>query len=1096
MRMLRTMGASLVLLSMTILGGGSANLAAPTPAHADPTSNTQSNPLLRGNHRIPSETVNGFTLTPTKGPANKDATATITTPKPDTNYTQVSAGDTHMLAIGLDGYVYARSVGRPPTDWPNHNTFGELGTGETNSHLGWVKSATPPGVHFKEVSAGTDFSLALTDNGQIYSWGYNTYGQLGIDSGAVSIARPTLVGQGELPVGQTYTHISAGGNHSMALSSEGQVYCWGYNGYGQIGVNSNALNYNAYHPRKVVQGDLPIGQKYTSISARYDLSLAISNANHLYYWGMREYLSPGTNSARLPKLVANGDIPPGQTIKQVSGNYALATDGKVYAWPIHATSSVPQLPKLLPSSQRFTYISGPFAIDTSGHLYGSDLDGGSQDSTGTYIQITGQPDITLTHISNGFTTLSGTVPRFKFLVARDTLGNYYNVYNYSGGKGASNLRPWSKIFNQTVTITSVGFGANPVTQYWVDSRTGDWNLHVPIAPQSKVEVPVAYQVFIDSLPTTNETITLHYEYKNAYTVSFSLGDGTGHASTPLPASQEVFDQEQADWPTPLPSWSGHPFAGWFTDSGSPWNFADGVQSTMTLTARWDGDSTFTIAPATGPIRGGTTVTVSANPTRQRIRFTQVTGGSNYSLALGSNGQVYAWGANASGQLGDVTNTERHTPVRAHLPATTTYSTIAAGSQHALAIGRDGNAYTWGLNANGQLGNGNTSNSSQPVRFPLPAGVNALQGAAGADYTIILADDGNLYATGNNASGQLGDTTTTSHTSPVTIAPPAGVTFTALAAGGAHVLALTDTGRIYAWGSNSSGQLGVTGANATSPQAVPLPASITIKQIVAGDEFSAALSNNRDLYTWGNNTYGQLGDGTTTSHSAPTGIPAPSTPVRIAAGGSHMLAITNTDALYAWGANTNGQQGDGYTSPNTSPYRINPPTGITYTHLGAGTSHSLATDTNGDLYTWGNNANGQLASNDTVEQHRAINGHSFDNAITAVTLDGRPATVSSTGVGTWTGNTPAHPEANVPVTVTWTSNGETQPNYTIINGFYYYTYQTLPAAGTIPIYRLTGTTLIALSAITAVSLTGHHLTRARKRDQGKHSLRPNQTNSRS
>ncbi len=163
-------------------------------------------------------------------------------------------------------------------------------------------------------------------------------------------------------------------------------------------------------------------------------------------------------------------------------------------------------------------------------------------------------------------------------------------------------------------------------------------------------------------------------------------------------------------------------------------------------------------------------------------------GADHSLLIGSDGSLWAWGSNSSGQLGDGTTTARTTPT----PILTGVATLAAGSYHTLALKTDGSLWAWGYNYYGQLGDGTTTNRSTPTQ--VLTGVAAI--AAGGDHTLALKTDGSLWAWGANGYGQLGDGTTTNRSTPKQVLT--GVA--AIAAGGDHTLALKTDGSLWAWGS--------------------------------------------------------------------------------------------------------------------------------------------------------------------------------------------------------------------------------------------------------------------------------------------------------
>ena len=317
------------------------------------------------------------------------------------------------------------------------------------------------------------------------------------------------------------------------------------------------------------------------------------------------------------------------------------------------------------------------------------------------------------------------------------------------------------------------------------------------------------------------------------------------------------------------------------------------------------------------------------------------------------GTVTAWGYNGLGCLGDGTTVgSSTTPVSVLLPPGVTALAVAAGAFHNLAI-TDGGLYVWGDGANVPVN----------VVFP-PTATTAAAIAAGTYHSLALTDDG-LYAWGGNGSGQLGDGTTTDRTAPVQVLFPSTVTtISAIAAGAYHSLALTDDG-LYAWGSNGSGQLGNgTYAEQTVPVKVAFPSTVTTLRAISAGGFHSLAITNDGVYAWGNNTFGQLGNGTTTGSARPTKVvfqkkTRPAAVTDIAAGFWHSLAIGD-NTVYGWGFNGNGELGDGTGVAQVSPVKALFPrrTPLMVTAIAAGSMHSLAITDNG-LYAWGSNASGQL-----------------------------------------------------------------------------------------------------------------------------------------
>ena len=317
----------------------------------------------------------------------------------------------------------------------------------------------------------------------------------------------------------------------------------------------------------------------------------------------------------------------------------------------------------------------------------------------------------------------------------------------------------------------------------------------------------------------------------------------------------------------------------------------------------------------GQLGNGTTNTSQKTPVRVKtpdrstypdlpedFTYVQVSAGELYSLALGSDGNVYAWGYNSNGQLGNgTTSSYRNTPAKvgkpAGAPADFTYLQVSAGYWHSLAVGSDGNAYAWGYNSLGQLGDGTNTDRNAPVRvktpdrktYPdLPADFTYVQVGAGYRHSLALGSDGNAYAWGYNGSGELGDGTDNSRYTPVRVKTPdrktypdlpADFTYVQVSAGGDHSLAVGSDGNAYAWGYNRYDQLG---NNSYSESHVPVrvrdPASPADKsrglkatQVSAGQLHSLALGSDGNAWAWGYNYYGQLGDNSTYSKSAPVPV---------------------------------------------------------------------------------------------------------------------------------------------------------------------------------------------------------------------------------
>ena len=330
-----------------------------------------------------------------------------------------------------------------------------------------------------------------------------------------------------------------------------------------------------------------------------------------------------------------------------------------------------------------------------------------------------------------------------------------------------------------------------------------------------------------------------------------------------------------------------------------------------------------------------------------------------SFAVNEKGELYGWGYNYQGRLGDGTTTQRNTPTRIGTASNWTY--IAARDSHNLAINTKGELYAWGYNGDGRLGDGTTTNRSTPTRIGTASNWTYI--AAGDSHNLAINTKGELYAWGYNGDGRLGDGTTTNRSTPTRIGTASNWTY--IAAGDSHNLALNTEGELYAWGKNDVSQLGDgKTANRSSPTRIGNASDWA--QISVGLNHSLALNTKGELYAWGNNLEGELGDGTRITRNSPTRIGTASDWKSVSAGWGYNLAVNTKNELYAWGRNYYGQFGDGTSQNNKySPTRVG--TASDWKSVSAGWVHSLAVNTKGELYAWGYNGIGRLGDGTTTNR---------------------------------------------------------------------------------------------------------------------------------
>ncbi len=407
-------------------------------------------------------------------------------------------------------------------------------------------------------------------------------------------------------------------------------------------------------------------------------------------------------------------------------------------------------------------------------------------------------------------------------------------------------------------------------------------------------------------------------------------------------------------------------------------------------ATWLGDSGTLPAGPASPRPGGTRsssapawqggtadrVTIAADASRFEAAAVSAVG-PLLAATPSPSASAYAWGDNTYGQLGTSSGSNRLPSLVSNVPGTFTNSSIsgvAAGASHSLAL-QNGAVFSWGNDTQGQLGNNSTAQRNVPGNVSsangfINSGVTAV--AAGAYHSLAL-QNGVIYAWGDDTYGELGNNSTAQSNVPVKVSSPLGIfsnsSVTAVAAGQSHSLALQN-GNVYTWGDNSYGQLG---NNSTAQRNVPGNVSSAngfinsgVTAVAAGAYHSLALQNGV-IYAWGDDTYGELGNNSTAQSNVPVKVSDFTTTLvsggprsifintgvtAVAAGLSHSLALQNGN-VFAWGDNTYGQLGNNSTSSSNKPLEVtfsnNNLGGIVQVAAGEFSSYALSSD--GSLYVW-------------------------------------------------------------------------------------------------------------------------------------------------
>ena len=908
-----------------------------------------------------------WTLSPDHGPAS-GARLTISPPdRQEPYYTNIQSAGNQIVSLTGDGRIYTWTKDNTPEQvpFPAQAADGfhylqiaagsrrQAALGSDQQLYTWTSGQPTPTIldtsqntKFSSVCISRDRLLAVDQQGQIHTYQ------------ASQNPNPKFVEQAvtNLPgKAQSVTAIATD-NRILALDADGQAWRWDASKIGKAKperikqdpdmriIQAQALSqgflildakgqawYLADGTTAMIQVSLPEGMKASRITANDSLAMITGTDGRVWAW------QPG----EAPKRADNK----GQAYVQATGAgsrvTAISRQGDLYKWSLDGQDR-PGKPARLDTTQAPILESAsmdgqPLKLSKTGEAWQADIPArkpgpaailitGRQDSRPFTRSLTymvdqpltrsAEPRSTLTvHFDTGggkpepadqsFSTPNGRVKRPSPDPTRDG-------FMFDGWFTGEVAYDFSKPVDKDLTLTA---------KWTPESRNNTWSISpdkgsqlgresTTITPPDSASRGIRFSQISGGGDSNGYGSSLALgsdgnAYAWGHNYNGQLGDGTNTDCRNTPGRVKTPDRNT--YPDLPEDFTYVQVSAGYRHSlalGSDGNvYAWGHNGSGQL-----GDGTKTSSYRNTPGRVKTPDRNTYPDLPEDFTYVQVSAGNDFSLALGSDGNVYAWGHNYNGQLGDGTTTDRNTPGRVKtpdrntypdLPEDFTYAQVSAGYQHSLALGSDGNAYAWGSNGYGRLGDGTSTEQHAPVRvktpdrktYPdLPADFTYLQVSAGQLHSLALGSDGNAWAWGNNNRGQLGDGTTSQRTTPVRVRTPdrntypdlpKDFTYAQVSAGFDHSLALGSDGNAWAWGLNNFGQLGNNNSGSTAnpvPVRVRDPASPTDKgrglkatQVSAGIHDSLAVGSDGNAYAWGFNWYGQLGDGTRNNKSAPVPV---------------------------------------------------------------------------------------------------------------------------------------------------------------------------------------------------------------------------------
>ncbi len=848
----------------------------------------------------------------------------VTTFAGGTNWKQVSSAGYHTAAIKTDGTLWTWGSG----------SSGRLGTNDLTSRSTPVTTFAG-GTNWKQVSAGGHTAAIKTD-GTLWTWGLESNGRLGTNY-TTNILTPITTFAGGTNWADTATAepedlytLSAGG-HTAAIKTDGTLWVWGNGSQGQLGTNSISIH---YIPSTTFSG----GTNWKQVSSGITHTTAIKTDGTLWTWGNGGFGQLGTNDVT-DRSTPITTFAGGTNWKQVSAGRqhtsAIKTDGTLWTWGNGRDGRLGDLQFNDRYTPVTTFAGGTNWADTA-TTEPEDLYTLSAGNTHTAAIKT---DGTLWIWGNGGNGQLGN--------ASITLTNSTPVTTFAGG---TNWKQVSAGGFHTAAIKTDG-----TLWSWGTGSNGQLGINNPPTINTPITTFAGGTNWADTATTEPEDLyTLSAGNNNALAIKT---DGTlwgwGNGS-----DGRLGTNDTTIISTPVTTFAG----------GTNWKqISSGSRSTAAIKTdgtlwTW-GRGFYGQLGTNDTTQRNTPVTTFAGGTNWK----QVSVGYNFISAIKTDGTLWVWGAGVSGRLGTNDTTQRNTPVTTFAGGTN-WKQVSAGVRYAAAIKTDGTLWTWGNNGSGQLGNVTVGGNVLTPVTTFAGGTDWKQVSAGMGssvnfnaLTAAIKTDGTLWTWGYGFSGQLGTNNTTNTSTPVTTFS-GGTDWKQVSAGNGHTAAIKTDGTLWVWGVGISGQLGNAETFSRSTPVTTFAGGTNWKQVSAGQNYTVALRDdgiNKEVFTWGARYDGLLGDNYAPNRSTPVTTFSGGTDWKqVSSGGAYTAAIKTDGTLWTWGRGGYGRLGtndliDRYTPVTTFAG------GTNWKQVSAGSFHTAAIKTDGTLWSWGYGRNGRL-----------------------------------------------------------------------------------------------------------------------------------------
>jgi alpha-tubulin suppressor-like RCC1 family protein len=733
----------------------------------------------------------------------------------DSDWSVAIGGGGHTIAIktNLDG-----SVG---TLWAwGDNSYGQLGDSTTTYRLTPKQVVTDS--DWAKIGVGYFHSMGIKTNKVLYSWGENVYGELGLGDSGLSTERltPTQVG-----IDSDWDNIDGGVDHTIGIKTNGSIYSWGYNDFGQLGLGDSGVGKERNTPTQI-----GIDTDWIEISAGTEYGLARKTNGSICSWGNNAYGQLGlgdTIDRNIPYLIG-GPFPPASL-----SAIAVSSTQVNLSW-----------------------------LDSADNEQGFKIER-KAGTGGTFGQIA---------------TVNFDILSYSNTEASIGISYYYRIRAFSANGNSS--------YSNTVSITPTLFAPSLLTAVFADIQVNlSWTDNSIDEDGFSIErksLGGSYQ----EITTVSSNIRSYYDttisdnfyyykvraFKSSDYSDYSndagilVGGSTGYAKVAGGSEHAIAIKTSGllwGWGSNVNGQLGigntqNMYFPYPTGTALDWkdiyaceNFSIACKTDNTLFS-WGKNNYGQLGLGyTTPMGTGITTPTQIGTDSD---WDKTAVGNSHAIAVKTSGTIWAWGASGYGQLGlGSSSGNRNTP--AQIGTDSDWSSIGCGVTHSFGIKKDGTIYSWGNNENGRLGLGyaSTYGPNIPTQIGSDSDWNKVYG--GTAFTLALKTNKTIWSWGKNYDGQLGHGGSTDRSTPKQIGTDSE--WTGISAGDKHGLGCKTNGTIYSWGSSNYGQLGF-GNTATKRTPTQIGTDSNWVQISAGFEHSLGLKTNSSIYSWGKNNYGQLG----------------------------------------------------------------------------------------------------------------------------------------------------------------------------------------------------------------------------------------------